>query len=356
MLISCKVTSAIIRHLEKEGRDIAFLYEESGWPIELLEDSSHWIPAPDMESLITKISAQIERDPAEFVKEVGVATPHLYAWGVLDSVIRMLPSPRSIFKNPGRFLSYFISPEPPVENIFYSDQEVRFDIPFLAEQYPMLTAYFKSAFSALPQYSGEQAGIADWSGIHFSIRFQKSAQLPMDTFATQKQLSPELLADLVEKLQNQQLDLEEKNRELQNQNQKLEQLYAELRESSNSSSSVAEPIATGAGITPMPQGHIYSMQGEFGKESASWYLTQNLAKLHDYMIRAQQLITVLMPEERNEKAIQKIIQRIDWEYVKHQYPQLISDSVKRLRSLSEQDGAEAPTTISKTNNGELHHV
>ncbi len=331
----------MLRHLENQGRDFAFLYEESVWPIELLEDSSHWIPAPDMESFIQKICHELQLSPEVFLHQVGMATPQLFAWGVLDSVLRMLPSPKSIFKNPGRFLSYFISPEPPIENLRVTDTEVHFDIPLLAEQYPLVTTYLKSAFSALPLYSGESAGHAEWTGIHFSIKFSQS-QPAISLEATQKQLSPEMLEDLVEKLQKQQLELEEKNRELQNQNLKLAELYKEMQESATESKSVG--VADGQPV-PLIAAQISTVEQEVSMGTPAWLLTQNLAKLHDYMIRAQQLITVLLLEDRNPKAIARVLQKIDWEHVKTQYPQMIADSVKLLRKLSHQDSPFGPSQV-----------
>lgn len=60
---------------------------------------------------------------------------------------------------------------------------------------------------------------------------------------------------------------------------------------------------------------------------------QNLARLHDYMVRAQQIITILSASTKNPQALKEVIRRLDWENVKLQYPRAISELVETLRSL-----------------------
>jgi hypothetical protein len=87
--------------------------------------------------------------PSAGLIDAGHSTPKKKVWGVLDSVLRMMPRPQEIFQQPEKFLGYFISPEPPVENIVRTENGISFDIPLPAEQYPLVTTYLKSAFEAL---------------------------------------------------------------------------------------------------------------------------------------------------------------------------------------------------------------
>ena len=48
------------------------------------------------------------------ITAVGHQCKDLRAWGVLDSVIKMMQKPQDLFLQPHRLLSYFVSPAPPV--------------------------------------------------------------------------------------------------------------------------------------------------------------------------------------------------------------------------------------------------
>ena len=95
MLFSCKISNAFIKYLESKNEDLSFVYDSAQFPIELLQDPSAWISAPDLEFLIAKIASQINSDQAlDIVVDVGHQTPNLHAWGVLDSVLKMISHPR----------------------------------------------------------------------------------------------------------------------------------------------------------------------------------------------------------------------------------------------------------------------
>ena len=87
VLFSCKISNAFIKYLEEKNEDLSFVYDSADLPIELLQDPSAWISAPDLEAMISKIIAQpIQHGTDDLVIDVGHQTPNLHARGVLDRV------------------------------------------------------------------------------------------------------------------------------------------------------------------------------------------------------------------------------------------------------------------------------
>lgn len=149
MHFSCKISNSVLTLLEQQGEDLTTLYEQTPISVELLRDSSYWISAPDMENLLeAALRLPLKSDTGNVLQRAGHNGPELRAWGVLDSVLRMMPRPQEIFNQPEQFLSYFISPKPPIENLRRWDMGISFDLPLPAEQYPLVTTYLKAAFES----------------------------------------------------------------------------------------------------------------------------------------------------------------------------------------------------------------
>ncbi len=258
------------------------------------------------------------------LQAAGHAGPKNHAWGVLDSVLKMMPQPQAVFQQPERFLSYFISPEPPVENIQRSENKISFDLPLPAEQYPNVTAYLKAAFESLPTYVGQEQAVCEWTHIHLSVSWN-AKQVSIFNADPGHQVSPELLQKVVEELQKHARELEEKNRDLVQKNDELERSRRTHE------------------IKVKPQGELPQEVAlsdlSFHQAEPGYVIAQNLARLHDYMVRAQQLVTVLSSLSTNGKvppAVKEVMRRVDWDFVKHQYPRTISESVEHLRRLQSQ--------------------
>ncbi|MBX2988768.1 MAG: hypothetical protein KF802_12810 [Bdellovibrionaceae bacterium] len=321
MHFSCKITSAVLSYLEHRGEDLSSFYDPGFPAMEVLRDPSTWMSAPEMESFLeTLVRMSWSRSDGSLLRDAGHASPGNHAWGVLDSVLRMMPKPREIFHQPERFLSYFISPEPPIENLRQSDASVSFDLPLPAEQYPHVTAFLKAAFESLPVYVGQGLAVCDWSEIHLKITWP-TVQETLFEKDPGHQLSPELLKSVIADHQRLLRELEEKNLELQRKNEELRQLREDM----------AQPQA--AVVLRNPEEVLSSLA--IDSHSPAFTISQNLARLHDYFVRAQQLVVLLSGVARKEKepAIKEALRRVDWEHVKSQYWRAISESVESLRRL-----------------------
>lgn len=323
VLFSCKISNAFIKYLESKNEDLSYVFDSSEFPIDLLQNPSAWMSAPDLEYLISKIVNQPFKDrPNDLVQEVGHQTPNLHAWGVLDSVLKMISHPREAFTKPDRFVSYFISPEPPIENLTRTNNSISFDLPLMAEQYPLVSKYMMSAFEALPLYTGKSLAQCSWQHIHVKINWPNESETLVNSDLLSSQLSPAFLQNIIEELQNNQKNLEEKNRELMQKNIELSSVQRELSKNPSLSPTDIEQV---------------QLKITLNNDLDLNQISQNLARLHDYMVRAQQLITMLTGQIKVNSGIKEIMRRIDWDHVKSQYPVTIMESMEALRKLQKKN-------------------
>lgn len=299
--------------MESEKVDLSAYFSESDIPWELLRDPSYWMRAPDMEAFLERLALK-----EEVLMKAGHRTPKSRVWGVLDSVLRMMPQPQEIFHQPEKFLSYFISPEPPIENLHRLESGLTFDIPLPAEQYPLVTTYLRAAFESLPNYVGQPEAHCEWQDIHFKIEWP-SSQSSILTDNSERNISPELMQDVIRQLQQSSQALEEKNRELQRRNEEL--------------SAMAQQAPFGDSAQRAVVQQDFS-QFEFMKQPVH-QVAQNLSRLHDYMVRAHQLVVLLTAGQKQTPGIKQAFHRVDWEIVKNQYPQLILESLETLKKLNQ---------------------
>ena len=51
------------------------------------------------------------------------------------------------------------------------------------------------------------------------------------------------------------------------------------------------------------------------------------------MVRAEQLITLLLAQSKMSSGLKEILRRVDWDHVKARYPMTMSESVEALREI-----------------------
>ncbi len=302
-------------------------FSESEIPWELLRDPSYWMRAPDMEAFLERLDLTTSA-----LVNAGHNTPKNRVWGVLDSVLRMMPQPQEIFHQPEKFLGYFISPEPPIENLNRASSGLSFDIPLPAEQYPLVTIYLKAAFESLPAYIGQSEAHCEWNDIHFKIDWP-SAQQSILSEQEDRQISPQLMQDVIRQLQESSKDLEEKNRELQRRNEELLRL---AQQGSASLPSIERREVIQQDFS----------QFEFMKRPVH-QVAQNLSRLHDYMVRAHQLVTILTAGQKQTPGMKEAFRRVDWEIVKNQYPQIILESLETLKKFNNPEKIQSSESINQ---------
>ena len=327
MHFSCKISNAVLTILENQGEDLTPIYEQSTLSLDLLRDSSYWISAPQMENFLSLVLHLPLKNEDSLLERAGHEGPELRAWGVLDSVLRMMPRPQEIFNQPEQFLSYFISPKPPIDNLRRDESGVSFDLPLPAEQYPLVTTYLKAAFESLPLYVGQPLAKCEWREIHLKLNWstQQSSMLNEETIG--HQVSPALFQSLID-------DLQRTQREREDLQKFVGDLEAKILEYEKQNLDLAKVQATKVepAISLLPaEGSLSGFQ--FASDTPFDQLFQNLARMQDYMVRAQQLVVMLAAQGKMTPAVKEAMRRVDWDFVKTQYPRTVSESMDVLRKM-----------------------
>lgn len=312
MLFSGKITNSICVYLDKHSVDSEKLFELTDLPTEFLRESSCWIPAQDVEKFIAAIDREFgSLFPDSLAKLVGHECHQLWAWGVLDSVIKMMQSPQDLFLQPHRFLSYFVSPAPPIGNLMRGEEAVSFDLPISNQEFPFVTEFLRTALEDLPCYLGRSAAHVTWQGTRLTISWSESQQSGL---LKEEDLEPNYKPELVRNLMQ---ALEESQRQ-------IEDLRSQLSNAADPSGERAQPIPSTE--TEFVQGmrtHLTRTRG-------------HMMRLSDYLARSQQLVTLLIGQNRLDRQVQEAMKRVDWDYVKTQSTQVAQETADLLSQFEQE--------------------
>ena len=315
MLFSCKISNATLTFLERNGNSLDGLFEQTDLPIEFLRDPSYWINAAEMEQLL-KVAEEfydMTSGAGDLVEHTGHSCWELRSWGVLDSVLKMMDSAAEIYTQPDRFLSYFISPPPPVGLLSRSDGAVAFQIPISTEEYPKTTQFLRAALEGLPKYFSHEPANVEWRETQLNISWSEKQESLFQGQDPGRNMNPIFLQEIVRSLEQSQRELEVKNQELKAAQNALEQnlagqmadqLAGQLKEKSRLELNV--PVAQ---------------------------VMNQVRRLQDYLVRSQQLITLLVGQDRMDSQVQKAMKKVDWEYVKTEYPVVVEDTIRELQQI-----------------------
>lgn len=298
-------------------------------PEEFLRDPSYWLLADNVEAWLDIVNKSLK--PSEglyLIEEIGFKVSDIKSWGVLDSVLRMMPRPQEILNQPERFIAYFISPTPQISNVARGSNQIQFDIDFSSVAYPHITSFLKAAFASLPCFKGELPAQCEWDQNRFIYRWSNEIQkslLPVEDKS--HRLSPDLMESIIAQLEKNQKDLEARNRELAQRNDQLLESQSELKatmaiklfnEKMKGLSEFAEIISADL-RQPVEQ------------------LSHEVQRMRDYMVRAQQVITLFGGVEKQNPLFGEVLRRVNWEQVKTSYPEILKrseDSLELIRHLN----------------------
>lgn len=333
VLFSCKITHSIITYLDRRGEDLELLYEKCDWPAEFLRDPSCWLEADKMENILRQIDFDYGRNvqnPEGFIVAVGHQCKDLRAWGVLDSVLRMVQTPKDLFAQPERFLSYFVSPAPPVGEIRRSSDSVSFVLPVSEEQFPRVTSYLRAALEALPTYINKPMATVRWDNSRLMISWsEQQASLFGEAQNTELSLHPELVRNILLNLESSQKQLEEMKLELLEKDQEITSLKDKLAAVSIQPAQVSQEGVSAALLPQMARGLDRELSGPLSR------VLNDLYRLGDYMARGQQLITLLIAQGRQTPQVQEAMRRVDWNLVSSEGPQTVKRAVGGLQEIQQ---------------------
>tara|TARA_Y100001935_G_C17260456_1_gene486085 strand:- start:461 stop:1414 length:954 start_codon:yes stop_codon:yes gene_type:complete len=297
--------------LDRSGFDGDRMQDLTSLPQEYLRDPTGWVEATAVEELFELVERELGSALTDaLATEVGHSCPDLRAWGVLDSVIRMMPRSQDLFLQPERFISYFVSPAPPLADIVRKHNEVEFSIPISNQEYPHTSEFLRSALEALPKYLGKDEATVVWVQNKVSIKWEEGQKSFFQDTEQPLNYKPELVQGLMEALEQSQ--------------KQIETLNAQLSEGNP---------------TPQPL-------GEDRKKELKAFVVKtrgHLMRLSDYLVRSQQLVTLLVGQDRLNKQVREAMKRVDWDYVKSQSNQVAQDIADLLSDFEKEVEKDIPT-------------
>lgn len=347
LLLSCKLTNAALKFLERRGEDLEPLYERFDWPLHYLRDSSSWLEADRLEYVLKTLNElfgkRVEAETGvDFFSAVGHASPGLRAWGALDSVLKIVPGVRDLYHQPDRFLASFISPQPQIQGLQHTDENVVFRIGFSDDRMPHTARYLRAVLESLPEFIGKPRTHVLWNHGHVSIEWSER-QVPFVSHAVTANnegpsLSPDLLRTILVDLATAQRDLESTRRQLQEKELVIQGLQTQALQSS------AQALATAQAAVEASAQVSGQVSGPTAALSSSTALSPKVVeqalyeiyKLGDYFARAQQIVTLLRAPRAPMSPLQAdaLIKRTAWDRVSGEAPLAIRNAAMLLRGES----------------------
>lgn len=317
MQFSGKITNSILAYLARFGWDRERLFEVTDIPLEYLRDPTSWIAAADVEAFLGKVEAEFHNKGENILLGAGHASSEIRGWGVLDSVLRMMQKPQDIFAQPHRFISYFVSPAPPIANLISTDEMVTFDLPISHQEYPCTVAYLSAALEGLPKFWGQECAHVRWHNTNVRVSWS-DAQSRLLTAAPDNH-KPELVESLVRGVEMAQAQVEARDLEIARLEHELQELKIKAaRANQPSQSDAVESLGARTGPNKgsgdLPHDQRSRLQSQLDE------VRENVLRLADYLTRSQQALTLARIAHRQDPQVQAVLRRIDWETIRTQYP------------------------------------
>lgn len=338
MLFSSKVTHSILKFLESQGLDSEKLCSLTNTPEEFLKDPSSWQPAKNIELFLAK-SESLFKDTVKkqsdhsLIQYLGHQCVKLQSWGVLDGVLKMIQHPQQFYKEPANFLSYFISPTPPITQLQITTAETQntepssfslsFCLDFNTHDFPYFVSYLTAVLEALPTYLNHSLAHVSWKDKKINIVwkdqqtsfFQHQTTKPIHLTSSQKTTPIEKSQKQFTKRQNlmlkdqpKQLHLSQNDPHTKNQQERLEKL--------DTWEKLTHQLAQD--INP------YILKS-----------LNNTQKLKDYFVRARQILTILISQEKHQSYIKDSMKKMNWDFVCQEFSSLTQDSMQDLLKVTE---------------------
>lgn len=292
----------------------------------------------DLLALFMRECNRLSRD-GNLIQEAGHQCKELRSWGVLDSVLRMVQSPKDLFAQPDRLLSYFVSPAPPVGNILRETDGVFFEVPIAASQYPLVTEYLRAAMEALPTYVGKPMATVEWTEIRVAISWSESQEsLFGEEAASPPHLNPDLVRGILHSLEATQKQLEETKLALAERDREVRLLRehgAVIAPPRVEASVVASTVESTVEIEDGARwiGLAEGLKAEISAPAQE--VLNHIYRLNDYMVRAQQLITLLVAQGRQTPQVQEAMRRVDWTLVQSESPNVVKSAAAGVRKIQD---------------------
>ncbi len=328
--VSCKITSSLLHYLERHGVSIAPVTELYDGPEEFLKDPHFWIDVEQAERFFER-AAGLMNDP-QIGRTVGTQAPDLNTWGALDSVFKLMSSPKDYYASLSRLLSYFVTPVDGFFEIERGHSFVRFIIPIMRDSAPQVFEFIRSAFENLPRYTGYPSIHTDYSEVTKEIFLSwDTAQPSLFSENPGYLVNPKLIQNLTNLLELNQRALDVKNRQLVEKQTELDKLRTELRQQvrekvyAEKMTSLAQLAAGVAHEINNPLSYIMSNLRRF--EEYSGHLSKYINDLEGH------LMNVAEPKILQDVAGQK--EKQDINYILTELPVMFKEATEGLTRVKE---------------------
>lgn len=336
---SCKLTSTIFRYFETQGEEFAPLVATLDLPHELLHDPSHWIPVKDFERLLHEVQNYNWRvADHDILDRIASSAVEYRSWGVLDSVLRMMSSPSEVFVQPDRLLSYFVGPPPPIDHVVRAENSIQFTLPIQFEQFPLSCNFLRRSLELIPVFMGQPPAECRWKGMHFEFDWQPKQNSIFAEADIERKFSPELMRDVLHNLSqtalNQTVPLTEQPSPATINPELPHDIEVSPLKGNGSNAAWSSPEARmQASIEErlFAADHSLKSIGE---------IRQHVTRLSDYMIRAQQLITLIVGSKRLAPEVQEAMRKVNWDHVQEQFPRTVEECYQIFRRTKEKKYVE----------------
>lgn len=387
VLLSCKLTNAVLKFLERRGEDLEPLYERFDWPLYYLRDSSSWLEADRLEFVLKTLDEiygprVFNETGVDFFSAVGHASPQLRAWGALDSVLKIVRHVRDLYQQPDRFLASFISPQPQIYGLQHSDENVVFRIGFSDDRMPHTARFLRAILESLPEFIGKPRAHVMWNHGNVSIEWSERQVPFVNQVRTNDNEMPSLSPDLLRTIL---VDLTTAQRELENARRVIQEKDATIQSLQTAASAV--PVAPPVAHTALTATTTYSTTtvstttlSATSALGAAPAVTgsdvekalHEIYKLGDYFARAQQIVTLLRAPSATSgtklrsgvtlasSQTEALIKRTAWERVSAEAPVAIRRAAMYLRGeaddVASELAVEAAAQATSEGDGEMRDV
>lgn len=303
MQFSGKITHAFINYGLKHQLDVMDMLDRANLSFEVASSPDAWLPSQNVEAFLALFAEESVAETGQVVINVGHMSPELKAWGVLDSVLKMMRSPKDLYLQPDRFLSYFVSPPPPIQKKDATESRIIFEVPIYFDEYPNTCLYLKSCLESLAVYANKDLAQVSWQDNVITINWEQnqSSLLSEENYY----FNPELVKSIIETVESNQFTIDQLRKELEQKEKELSRLK-EIQESA----------------------HVEDIH--WTTADRHWFESEIL-KLQDYFSRAQQLVTILVGSDRKSRLVKEAMKKVRWNNVPDSFPQTIGHLRHRIR-------------------------
>ncbi len=329
--ISSKLSQTVLRYIENSGDEVSSLFESVEVPEEFLRDPSYWIKAEELEQFLNAVLKRNWGMPSsQILTTMAQSCVESRSWGVLDSVMRMMSSPAEVFSQPERFLSYFVAPAPPVDHQVRTANGIAFDLPISSDQYPLVTKFMAASFEAIPVFMGRPAARCEWEGMRLSLNWDVPQREIFEADSVGRQLSPEIARDLLQNLRPEVGAVDLTEREIASQNVEAAIM---ARTKPGRLPLLTDKVSLGQAPAGLGFTSSATMSAADSEASRADYdrLRHHIARLSDYMIRAQQIITLMATAKKISPEMREAMRRVDWPIVQEQFPATVEECYQIFR-------------------------